>query len=122
MFYVIKDSKLYEFGDRVNSAWSYPNEAKELSGVTVDDFYAERDRFKVENGILVDISQTEAYLTRKSKEQNEARKAEIQKELDALDLKCIRAMREGGNDDDGVPFLEKYQSEIELLREEYNSL
>ena len=48
--------------------------------------------------------------------------AEIKSKLDALDLKCIRAIREGGNDEDGVAFLDKYQQEINTLREELNTL
>ena len=39
-----------------------------------------------------------------------------------LDLKCIRALREGGNDEDGVPYIEKFQAEISKLRAELSSL
>ena len=122
MFYVIKDEKLYEFGDNVNQAWDYPGEAQELLGVTLSEFYENMDRYKVQDGKLVDISQTREYLAKVAEDEKSARKEAIQKELDSLDIKCIRAMREGGNDEDGTPFLEKYQAEIISLREEYNSL
>ena len=61
-------------------------------------------------------------LTIQGEKQNEAKIAEIKSKLDALDLKCIRAIREGGNDEDGVAFLDKYQQEINTLREELNTL
>lgn len=122
MFYVIKDEKLYEFGDNVNYAWEYPLEAQELTGVSLSEFYKSMDRYKVREGKLVDISQTEEYLAKVAEEEKLAKKEDIQNKLEKLDLKCIRAMREGGIDKDGIPFLEKYQSEIIELREEYNSL
>lgn len=122
MFYVIKNDKLYEYGDNVHSAWEYPQEAKELAGVTLMEFQDNQDKYRVENGCLVDISQTEEYLAAEAQKAKEARKEEIQAALEALDMKCIRAMREGGEDEDGTPFLEKYQAEISALRQEYNSL
>ncbi|HIS35900.1 TPA: hypothetical protein IAC10_04640 [Candidatus Scatousia excrementigallinarum] len=122
MFYVIKDEKLYEFGDNVNQAWDYPEDAKELTGVTLSEFYRNMDKYKVQDSKLVDVSQTEEYLARSVQEQKSVRKQEIQNKLTELDIKCIRAMREGGNDEDGTPFIDKYQAEIISLREEYNSL
>lgn len=122
MFYVIKDEKLYEFGDNVNQAWDYPEDAQELTGVTLSEFYRNMDKYKVQDSKLVDVSQTEEYLARSVQEQKSVRKQEIQNKLNELDIKCIRAMREGGNDEDGTPFIDKYQAEIISLREEYNSL
>lgn len=118
MFYVIKDEKLYEFGDNVNSAWDYPEEAQELTGVSLFDYQNNMEKYKVENGKLVNISQTDEYRAIISEE----RKKEIETELETLDIKCIRAMREGGNDIDGISFLDKYQAQISALRDEYNSL
>ena len=109
MFYVVKDNKLYEWGDVVSNAWNCPAEAKELKGVDLAFFDAHMENFEVQDGVLVDISGTEKF-------------AEIKSKLDALDLKCIRAIREGGNDEDGVAFLDKYQQEINTLREELNTL
>lgn len=118
MFYVIKDEKLYEFGDKVNSAWDFPEEAQELTGVTLFDYQNNMEKYKVENGKLADISQTDEYRAIIAEE----RKKEIETELETLDIKCIRAMREGGQDDEGTPFIDKYQAQISALREEYNSL
>ena len=47
---------------------------------------------------------------------------EIQQKLKELDLKTIRALREGGANSDGVSYLEVYQSQINELRQEYSDL
>lgn len=122
MFYVIKEDKLYEYGDNVTKAWNFPDEAKELPGVEMFYFENHKEQFVLRDGILVDISGTEEYLSKLEVKDKTLRIEEIKAELEVLDIKCIRAIREGGNDDDGVPFLEKYQSEINNLREELNTL
>ncbi len=122
MFYVIKNNSLYEYGDNLSRAWEYPSEAKELAGVDVITFEENRDKYTISNGSLVDISNTETYLNSVAQKAKENRIAEIKTELNALDLKCIRALREGGNDEDGVPYIEKFQAEISELRAELSSL
>ncbi len=122
MFYVIKNNSLYEYGDNLSRAWEYPSEAKELAGVDVITFEENRDKYTISNGSLVDISNTETYLNSVAQKAKENRIAEIKTELNALDLKCIRALREGGNDEDGVPYIEKFQAEISKLRAELSSL
>lgn len=122
MFYVIKNNSLYEYGDNLSRAWEYPSEAKELAGVDVITFEENRDKYTISNGSLVDISNTKTYLNSVAQKAKENRIAEIKTELNALDLKCIRALREGGNDEDGVPYIEKFQAEISELRAELSSL
>lgn len=122
MFYVIKEDKLYEYGDNVTQAWNFPDEAKELSGVEMFYFENHKEQFVVQNGILVDISGTEEYLSGLEVKDKTLRIEKIKAELEVLDIKCIRAIREGANDDEGIPFLEKYQSEINNLRDELNTL
>lgn len=122
MFYVIKNSVLYEFADKIENMSYYSDEVQEFKDVSVFDYQTNKDKYKIQNGKLVDISQTEEYLAKVAEEEKLAKKEDIQNKLEELDLKCIRAMREGGVDKDGIPFLEKYQSEIIELREEYNSL
>lgn len=122
MFYVIKNEQMYEYSDKISKAMNCPEEAKELPGVTMREYQMNQDKYKIENGVLVDISQTEEYLAKVASAKKEAARQEIQAKLNALDLKCIRAIREGGNDTDGVPFLDKYQSQIDVLRAQYNSL
>lgn len=122
MFYVIKDNILYEYGDNINNAWEYPQEAKEISGIDMFYFENNRDKYKIKDGELVDISQTEEYLASVSAKEKAARIEEIKQELNVLDIKCIRAMREGGQDDDGVLFFDKYVAQINALREEMATL
>ncbi|MBS5801863.1 MAG: hypothetical protein KIC80_02440 [Brachyspira sp.] len=122
MFYVIKDNKLYEYGDKVSKVWNSPQSAKELAGVDMSFFELHKERFKIQDGELIDISETDDYKLACLEEQKAERINEIKSELNMLDLKCIRAIREGGNDEDGVAFLDKYQQEINTLREELNTL
>lgn len=122
MFYVIKDNKLYEYGDKVSKVWNSPQSAKELAGVDMSFFELHKERFKIQDGELIDISETDDYKLACLEEQKAERINEIKSDLNMLDLKCIRAIREGGNDEDGVAFLDKYQQEINTLREELNTL
>lgn len=122
MFYVIKNNILHEYGDNISVAWEYPQEAKEISGIDMFDFERNKDKYEIKDGELVDISQTEEYLASASAKQKAAREEEIKQELAALDIKCIRAMREGGQDEDGVLFLDKYLAQINTLREEMTAL
>lgn len=122
MFYVIKNDKLYEYGNNVNRAWEYPSEAKELAGVDVETFEEHRDKYEISGGILTDISSGAEYAAYVEQKTKEKRINEIKTELNELDLKCIRALREGGNDADGIPYLEKFQNEISALRTELNSI
>lgn len=58
-------------------------------------------------------------LITKNKKEEEARinkLADIDLQLDELDKKCIRALREGGNNEDGIPYINFYQQQIEELR------
>lgn len=122
MFYVIKDDKIYEYGDKINSAWSFPHLAKEFKNLSMKVYEQNQDKYEIRNGELVDISETEIYLKIVAEKDKAKRISEIKEELEKLDLKCIRALREGGNALDGTPYLEKYQAEINILRDELNSL
>lgn len=122
MFYVIKNNMVYECADRISRAFDYPDMAKELVGVDVRTFDENRDKYAIIEDTLVDISETEEYKKKIQEQAKQVRIAEIKSALNNLDLKCIRALREGGNDENGIPFLEKYQNEISTLRDELNSL
>lgn len=122
MYYVIKDNSMYEFADRLDAILDYPESVQEIQGITMYEYQMNIDKYRIENGKLVDISQTKEYLAKTAEIDKLTRKQEIQSELESLDLKCIRAMREGGVDENGVAFLDKYQSQIIELRNEYNSL
>ena len=87
MFYVIKNEQMYEYADTISRAMNYPEEAKELPGVTRFEYRMNQDKYKIENGVLVDISNTEEYHARKAAEEKAAKQQELQEQLDALDLK-----------------------------------
>lgn len=122
MFYVIKDEKLHEYGNRLSKAWDFPAEAKELEGVTVDEYEFNKYKYKVQNGCLVDISTTPEYLEKVQNEAKQKKVDEIKRKLTELDLKSIRALREGGVDKEGAAYLEKYQNEIDTLRAELQKI
>ena len=122
MFYVIKNDNLYEYGNTVNRAWEFPAEALELPGVSLNEFEEQKDKYVIEHGILKDISSTSAYSLLQNEKEKTARINEIKSELSELDIKSIRAIREGGNDEDGIPFLEKYQNAINQLRIELKNI
>ena len=52
----------------------------------------------------------------------EDEKQAIQEQLDKLDLKSIRALLEGGTNEDGIPYLTFYQNQITELRDKYSEL
>ena len=62
------------------------------------------------------------YESELAEKQKAQRILEIKEELNHLDLKSIRAMREGGATKSGENYLDIYQTEINTLREELNTL
>ena len=47
---------------------------------------------------------------------------EIKNQLADLDLKSIRALREGGVNSEGIPYINYYQTQIDELRQKYSNL
>jgi len=85
--------------------------------------YALYDYEEVQNGEIVDLRGTEEYEAEQAKLMKESRIQEIQEELDLLDKKRIRAVCEPDVlRDDGKTWLEYYNKQISILREELNSL
>ena len=83
------------------------------------DAYTLFDYEKVENGTIVDLRGTEEYEAEQAKIQKEERTKEILSELDLLDKKRIRAVCEPEVlRDDGKTWLEYYNEQILILREE----
>lgn len=78
----------------------------------------------LQNGEIVDISNTDDYKKQILSKQNVAKKTEIQTQIDSLDFKSIRALREGGIKDEttGETWVEYYTNKIETLRVYLNSL
>lgn len=114
MFYVIKNKKLYEYGDKVTYSWIYPNEARELKNVSKEEFEADRDKFIIENNELV-VSRN--YISIQAEKQKRQRIAEIKTELTELDNKTIRPLRAGETEK-----LAELEKQAEELREELQKL
>ncbi|MBQ8168682.1 hypothetical protein IJZ97_04615, partial [bacterium] len=77
----------------------------------------------VENGEIVDLRGTEEYEAEQARILKEKRIEEIQEELKTLDQKRIRAICEPYElREDGKTWLEYYNEQVILLREELNLL
>ena len=68
------------------------------------------------DGEIVDISQTPEYIAEQEAKAKEAKRIEIQKQIDELDKKRIRALAEGGEKETGLTWLEYYNEQIRELR------
>lgn len=63
---------------------------------------------KLENESVIDISDTEEYQLQTLSKEKEIKKKSLQSQIDAIDLKRIRALSEGGMMDDGTSYLDYY--------------
>lgn len=86
--------------------------------------FAASDSEEIQNGIIKDISETAEYKAKVLAKQNEVKKEQLQAEIEAFDVKSIRALREGGVKDTatGQSWVEYYTSQISALREEIAGL
>ncbi|MBE7710244.1 MAG: hypothetical protein E7Z93_07355 [Cyanobacteria bacterium SIG32] len=81
--------------------------------------YALFDYEKVENGEIIDLRDTDEYKAEQAEKLKYERTQEIMTELDYLDKKRIRAICEPETvRDDGKTWLEYYNEQISILREE----
>lgn len=89
-----------------------------------EDIQANRDKYKLINGTLTDISNTEEYKEFLHQKEVLIRKTEIEQELLNLDTKRIRAMCEPSVKDEatGETWLDYYNLQVSRLREDLNSL
>jgi hypothetical protein len=72
----------------------------------------------VTDGIVTDISDTDDYKAKVLAKENAGKKTDLQAQIDELDKKSIRALREGGTMSDGMTYLEYYTNQITTLRTE----
>lgn len=91
---------------------------------TGNALYFLEDYEELQNDSVVNISESEDYQNCILEKQKSVKKAEIQAQLDELDLRSIRALREGGIKDEitGQTWLEYYTAQIISLREEMDNL
>ena len=86
---------------------------------TITDLFALEDNEIIQDGTTIENPNYEEEIKEKNKN---LRIEEIKLKLSELDLKTIRALREGGFSESGKPYLEIYQNEIDELRNELQKL
>ncbi len=113
MFYRIKDGNLYDYAD-----YKYAQECFQTDITTKTEVDSDKDKFKIQDGALTDISNTEGYIAAKIEKENAAKKIELQSQIDELDKKRIRAIAEPALKDpqSGQTWLEYYTQQIQELR------
>ncbi len=80
--------------------------------------------YGIQNGEIVDISQTVEYIAQQTAYQNTLKKIELQKQIDEIDFKRIRAIAEPQLKDEvsGQTWLEFYTNQISDLRAQISAL
>ena len=112
MFYITQSGQIYS-GDPQNDDRALTEEEAEI---------VRNGHYTVVNNVVVDETTLPGYSQNQQINQINVEIDEIHKQLDALDLKSIRALREGGTREDGTTYLEYYQSQINALREQLSEL
>lgn len=112
MFYITQSGQIYS-GDPQNDDRALTEEEAEI---------VRNGHYTVVNNVVVDESTLPGYSQNQQINQINVEIDDIHKQLDALDLKSIRALREGGTREDGTTYLEYYQSQINELREQLSEL
>lgn len=95
-----------------------------VTSEVAEDIQTNPDKYKVVNGILTDISNTNEYKEFLHQQEVQIRKSEIERQLLELDTKRVRAMCEPSIKDEstGETWLDYYNAQVAQLREELNSL
>jgi len=75
-----------------------------------------QEKYKIENNLLLDISDTEEYANLQNQKQKERRKKILLDEIDNLDKKRIRALCEPSQRVDGQSWIEYYTLQIQEKR------
>lgn len=112
MFYITQSGQIYS-GDQQNNDRQLTEEETEL---------VRNGKFTVINNRVLDISLQPGYVQNQRINEIETEIDNIRNELDKLDLKSIRALREGGTLENGTTYLDFYQSQIDELREHLSEL
>jgi len=112
MFYITQDGQIYS-GDCQNGD-------RQLTADEVT--LVKSGKYAIVDLRVVDETKQIGYTqTQRINEINDSIE-QTQAELDKWDLKTIRTLREGGNMEDGTPYIDYYQSEINVLRTRMNDL
>ena len=94
----------------------------EFVDIDYDEF--DFDKYKVIDGVLQDISNTQEYINAQAQKQKAILLVEYKQQLDDLDKKRIRAIAEPSvkNIETGETWLDYYNSQIVDIRDRMNNL
>ena len=109
MYIEIKENKLISWCENQYSDYEY---------VDVDYSTFNPSKYQVIDGVLTDISGTQEYQDKTSQQENVARISDLKSQIEALDIKRIRAIAEPQlkDADSGQTWLEFYTEQIQELR------
>lgn len=78
--------------------------------------------YEIIDGVLTDISETPEYIAEQEAKAKAIQKIELQKQIDELDIKRIRATAEPSLKEDDKTWLEYYTEQIQELRNQIQGL
>lgn len=109
MYVEIKDNKLISWCKNAYLDYQY---------VDIDYESFDPNKYQVQNGTLVDISDTDSYKNKINEEQKSVKFTDLTLQIEALDKKRIRAIAEPALKDSvsGKTWLEYYTEQIVSLR------
>jgi len=115
MYVEIKDDKLLSWCEKPYSDYVY---------VDVDYNSFDPGKYSVINGILTDITNTQAYQDKISQKQKEQTLSELQTQIEELDRKRVRAIAEPElkDSESGETWLEYYTNQIITIRNQISNL
>lgn len=107
MYIEIKENKLLSWCENPYLDYVY---------VDIDYSTFEPEKYEVIDGVLTDISNTPEYIAEQAQKAKEIKNAEIQKQINELDIKRIRAIAEPSQKTTNQSWLEYYTGQIQDLR------
>ena len=123
MFYTNRNGNILYSDDRLILEKFYKN-IQELPNITTNEYQTNKDKFKLEDNQIINIENTAEYILLEKEKTKNLEIEQIKKELEELDIKSIRAMREPSliNQESEQTWLEYYQNQITNLRNRLNQL
>jgi len=115
MYVEIKENKLLSWCENPYLDYEY---------VDIDYATFEPDKYKVIEGVLTDISESQEYIDLKAQVEKETTLADLEQQIDEIDKKRIRAIAEPALKDAqlGQTWLEYYTEQIQGIRAQIASL
>lgn len=114
---------IHILNNKLNGCGTCPTDSSiKVSEELYNTFRANQNTYDYQDGKIVNISNTDEYKAKVTETENAMKKVELQAQIDALDLRRIRALAEGGNYSDTQTYLEHYTEQIVNLRTQLSEL